>query len=207
MSGTQPGRKEGTSTTKITMGVQRIASRYAKSLIDLSIERGNLERVLADIEVLRAASRSRDFMLMLKSPVVKADKKQQIVHALFRHKFDDLTVAFLDILFRKGREAHILDIATSFEEQFKRHKGITSVRVRTATDLDPAVVGQIRDILQASPVTSATVELSVEVDPELIGGFVIELDDRLYDASIQHKLALLRKEFKDNLYISQVIAQ
>jgi F-type H+-transporting ATPase subunit delta len=109
-------------------------------------------------------------------------------------------------LFRKGREEHILDIAASFEEQYKRHKGITSVRLRTASELNPAVIGQIREILQASPVTSENVELSVEVDPALIGGLVIELDDRLYDASIRHKLSLLKKEFKDNLYISQVIA-
>ncbi len=188
------------------MSVQRIATRYAKSLIDLANERGNLEKVLEDVKSFRDVAKNRDFMLMLKSPVVKSDVKQKIFNKLFQGKYDELTMAFLTILLKKGREAQLTEIANEFVLQYKIIKHISTVRLTTASQLSPEAVEAIHQKLLASTATDDNVELVTVVDPSLIGGFVVEFEDKLYDASAAHKLSLMKKEFKDNLYISQIIA-
>jgi len=188
------------------MSVHRIATRYAKSLIELANERGKLERVLEDVRSFRQVAQNREFALLLKSPIVKSDKKQQIFKLLFDGKYDELTMAFLNILLRKGREASLVEVADEFILQYKRIKHISTVRLTTASKLSESAIESIRQKLILSTVTDTHVELETIVNPDLLGGFVVEFEDRLYDASVQHKLDLLKKNFKDNLYISQIIA-
>ena len=188
------------------MSVQRIASRYAKSLIDLAQEQGKLERILEDVNSFREVAKHRDFALMLKSPVINSDKKEKIFVQLFGGKYDEMTMAFLRILLRKGREAQLADIANEYILQYKVIKHISTVKLVTAVKLSDETVKTIHGKLVASTATDKNVELITEVDPGLIGGFVIEFEDRLYDASVSHKLDLMKKDFKDNLYISQIMA-
>lgn len=194
------------NSSLIKMSAQRIASRYAKSLIDLAREKGKLERVLEDVQSFRQVAKNRDFALLLKSPVVKADTKERVFNQLFGGKYDEITLAFLRILLRKGREAHLIEIANEFDLQYKAIKHITTVKLVTAAKLSDEAVKAIHAKLVASTTTDQNVELTTEVDPELIGGFVIEFGDRLYDASVAHKLEKMKKNFKGNLYISQIMA-
>jgi F-type H+-transporting ATPase subunit delta len=188
------------------MSVQRIASRYAKSLLDLAQEQGKLERVLEDVQSFQQVAKNRDFLLMLRSPVVKADTKERVFNQLFTGKYDEMTMAFLRILLRKGRESQLAEIANEFIVQYKVVKHISTVKLVTATQLSEEAVKTIHDKLLASTSTEKNVELLTEVDADLIGGFVIEFEDKLYDASIAHKLGQMKKNFKDNLYISQIMA-
>lgn len=188
------------------MSTHRIASRYAKSLFDLAREQGKLDRILQDVESFRAVTKNRDFELLLKSPVVKADKKGKIFQLLFEGKYDVMTMAFLQILLRKGREAYLVDIAREFVQQYQTFKEISTVTLTTAAPLSEENVKAIHDKLLASTATDKNVEIVTAVDPALIGGFVIEFEDRLYDASVAHKLGLLKKEFKDNHFVSKIIA-
>ncbi len=188
------------------MSVQRIASRYAKSLLDLAVEQQKLERIKEDVEVFLAATKVRPFYLLLKSPIVHKDKKGAVLDALFKDKFDELTMAFLKILLTKSREAYLPEIARAFLAQYKAVKHISEVKVISAVALSEATLEAIRKQLEQSPYTDERVELIAEVDPELIGGFVLEFDDLMYDASVKHKLELLAKEFRDNEYVSQIFA-
>ncbi len=188
------------------MSAQRIASRYAKSLIDLAQERGKLERVLEDVQSFRQVAKNRDFALLLKSPVVKADTKERVFNQLFAGKYDELTMAFLRILLKKGREAALLEIANEFDVQYRVIKHISTVKLTTAAKLSDEAVKAIHAKLVASSSTDQNVELTTEVDPDIIGGFVIEFGDKLYDASVAHKLEQMKKNFKGNLYISQIMA-
>ena len=73
------------------MSVARIAYRYAKSLIDLAGEQGRVERVLEDVQAIEKALQNRDLYNLLKSPIVKHDKKQQIISLIFGDQFDELS--------------------------------------------------------------------------------------------------------------------
>lgn len=188
------------------MSVQRIATRYAKSLLDLAVERGNVEEVFQDVQVFNEALKNRDFYLALKSPIISGPKKVSILNALFGESFSELTIAFLKILVKKGREPYIPDITREFNSQYKKMKHISSVRITTAQPLSESALNDILEKLKASSSTDQEVEIDTHVDPKLIGGFIIQFDDKIFDASVHTKLEELRKEFKDNLYISQIIA-
>lgn len=189
------------------MSVLRIAHRYAKSLIDLAVEQGKLERVLEDVQSFQAASKNKDFRAFIKSPIIHHTKKEAVVETLFKDKYDVLTMTFLQILIRKGREAYMPEVAQEFISAYKKLKHITTVKLTTATPLSEAIKKAVEAKLLASDQTSDHIELQTAVDADLIGGYVLEFDGNVYDASIKHKLVQLKDEFDDNLYISQIIAR
>lgn len=189
------------------MSVHRIASRYAKSLIDLAVEQNSLEKTLEDVKSFRAALDHREFKLLTKSPIVNAAKKKQVFHALFADKYGELTMAFLNILISKGREAYLPEIATEFLLQYKKLQHISNVKLTTAEPLSPEALAGIKAKLVGSSTTDDKVDISVEVDPALIGGFILEFEDNVYDASVANKLEELKKGFRDNKYISSIIAR
>ncbi|MBP6810388.1 MAG: ATP synthase F1 subunit delta [Saprospiraceae bacterium] len=185
------------------MSVTRIATRYAKSLMELAMEQGKLTQVSADIISLNEASRNRDLYLMLKSPIINGDKKIAVMDAIFKGKFDDLTMAYIKLLINKGREAYIPEISAEFATQYKTLQKITSVTVITAAEMSDAVLADLKKKLLESEVTSDNLEILTKVNPNLIGGFVLEFDNKRYDASISHKLEELRSAFSKNLYIKE----
>lgn len=188
------------------MSVYRVASRYAKSLIELAQEQNKLERVLEDVKSFKDILKNRDLYMLFKSPIIHADKKQKIVSKIFEGKYDELTIAFIRILITKGREEYLPEVVDEFIHQYKVIKHISTVRLITAAPLSKDTIKKIHDRLQESDATDLKVELVTEVRPELIGGFIIQFDDKVYDASIAHKLEKMHREFGDNLYVSQIIA-
>lgn len=185
------------------MSVTRIATRYAKALVDLSLEQGKLEQVYQDMQLLQSAAKNRDLHLFLKSPVIHADKKIAAFSALFKGKMDDLTLAYMSLLANKGREGYLTEIAAEFIRQYKLLNKITTVKVHTAAPISDALLSDLREKLIASGITFANLEILTTVDPELIGGFVLEFDNKRYDASVAHKLDALRAQFSKNLYIKE----
>ncbi|MEL6863439.1 MAG: ATP synthase F1 subunit delta [Bacteroidota bacterium] len=183
------------------MSISRIASRYAKSLLDLAIERDQVEPVLENIRSFKKATSNRDLYLLLKSPIINTGKKSQIIDALFGKSFDELTIGFIRIILNKGREMYLPEIADEFIVQYKKYKHISTVKLTTAVPLEVEVVSSIKQKLVASAVTDDNIEIKTVVDPDIIGGFILEFDDKLYDSSIAHKLATLKKEFAKNDYI------
>ena len=183
------------------MSISRISSRYAKSLLDLARERNELDAVMKDIEYFNEASKNRDLYMLLKSPIVNYGKKLSIFKVLFNDKLGKTTTAFFEIVIKKGRERYLPEIAAEFIAQYKYFNKISSVTITTASPLAAASLTQIKQKLLSSSITMEKLEIIMKVNPELIGGFVIETGDKLYDASVAHKLDQLRKEFVDNQYV------
>ena len=179
----------------------RLASRYAKSLIDLAVEQNSLEATLQDVQLIDAAIRgSSEFAGVLKSPIIKADKKDAIIEAIFGTRLGTLTRAFVKLLTTKGREDTLGEMTSSFISQYRIMKHISQVRLITAAPVSEAVKESIRaKVALAMP--GQSVELSTDVQPELIGGFVLEMGDKLVDASIRRDLNDIKKQFLKNLYI------
>ncbi len=185
------------------MSITRIATRYAKSLVSLAAERNELEAVYADMQLLEQAIRNRDLYLLLKSPIVAADKKIAVLKALFEGKVSALVLAYLELLVRKGREAYLPEIVREFIRQYKVLKRITPVRIVSAAPLSDSVLEQIRQKIRASGLATENLEITTSVDPTLIGGFLLEFEDKQYDASIASRLAALKSDFTKNQYIRE----
>ena len=93
----------------------RLAARYAKSLIDLSTERGQLEKVYTDMQFLQAiCKQSSEFVNLLRSPIIKADKKDAIIQAITKGRIGELTKAFMKLVVSKGRERDMPEIINGF---------------------------------------------------------------------------------------------
>jgi len=169
------------------MSINRIAGTYAKSLLDLAVEQDKLEDVKGDMDMLEASLESRDLYLLLKSPIISKDRKQKALDAIFGDKLTPMSKSFIDIVLRKGREEALPEI-------------IGTISLTTATPISEANLSKIKARLLDSDVTAKNVDIETIVDPDLIGGFVLKVGDKLYDDSVAHKLAKLKKEFSVNDY-------
>lgn len=186
------------------MSLTRISNRYAKSLLDLASDQNTLDKVVQDINMLQQALKNRDFYLFIKSPIVNTSKKQQIFNSLFKGKVTDVTMAFLDIVVRKGRENYLPEIAAEFMEKYKTLKGITTVLLTTAVPVSAKQIEEIESKLRSSNLVATHVEFEQKVDPSLIGGFVVQIGDQLIDSSVARKLKLFKKDFIENEYIKTI---
>ncbi len=183
------------------MSVQTIASRYAKALMDLAVERNAVDTVLENVKMFKEAVSNRDLYLLLKSPIVKESKKIEIFKVLFDGKLDEITDGFFSIIMRKGREEYLPEIADSFITQYKSRQKISSAKITTAAPMSEEKLAEIKATLLKSNITEESIDLEVVVDPSILGGFVIEIGDKLYNASVLHQLNKLKKEFVGNDYV------
>ncbi len=186
------------------MSINKIASRYAKSLLDLAKEQNKVDAVLEDVKMFKQATENRDLYLLLKSPIVKTDKKLTILKEIFGGKMDELTMAFVNIITKKGREAYLPEINDEFINQHRILNKISKVIITTAEKLSDADLAGITSKLNASTETQENLEIETKVDPSIIGGFVIEIGDKLYNASVLHKLEQLKKQFSGNEFAAQI---
>lgn len=182
----------------------RLAGRYAKSLIDLSLEQGQLEVVYADMLYMNSLMRdSSEFVTVLKSPVIPGDKKQKVLDALTADKISAVTASFNTLLIKKGREGFLPDIVQAFIAQYKENKGIHVVTLTTAMpvgeDVKNAVILKIKQVSKMKEI-----ELESVVDENIIGGFILEADGRRVDASIAYDLANIKKQFSNNDFIYRI---
>ena len=173
-------------------------------MIDLSQEKGQLEDVYNDMLFLqKVIKENRDFLVLLRSPVIKPDKKQKVVEAVTAGRVSEITALFNRLLISKGREASLPEVITSFTRQYKELKNIHSVKLTTAVpisqELKNAFVEQIKK-------TSAiqNIELEAKVDEKIIGGFVLQAGDQLIDASISYDLKEIARQFENNDFIYNI---
>jgi F-type H+-transporting ATPase subunit delta len=182
----------------------RIAARYAKSLLDLAIEQNSLEATLQDMQqISHICDISREFCTLLRSPVVHADRKQAVVSAVFNDRMNTLTKAFVTLLVSKGREGALPEIAVAFVDQYRKMKNISTVKLTTAAPVEDRVKEAIRAKVAAS-MPGQQIEMEVAVDAALIGGFTLEMDDKLVDASVRRDLNDIKKTFLDKSYTMQL---
>jgi F-type H+-transporting ATPase subunit delta len=182
----------------------RLATRYAKSILDLAIEQNRLEEVIADMQWLQAVCKaSREFVNVLRSPVVKPDTKQKIVEAVTDGHIGEMTRGFVRLMIRKGRESNLPEVINAFITQYNVNKGIHKVKLTTADalseELKEAIVNQVK-------ATSGmkNIELETAVNPDLIGGFVLQAGDLLVDASIAYDLKTIARQFENNDFIYKI---
>lgn len=182
----------------------RLASRYAKSLIDLASETGQIDRVFQDLQLLGSACRqSRPLVTFLRSPVINADKKEKIFHILFSDKIAPLTDKFCKLLIKKGRENYLPEIAQAGIQQYRDIKNIRQVTITTAAPLEGDLMEDIMTKIKYE-IPDEHIELLTQVNENLIGGFVLETDNTLYDASVLRDLKDVKKQFSDNVYIRNI---
>lgn len=182
----------------------RLATRYAKALIDLAIEKGQLEEVYADMQWLHSVCKTnRDFVNVLRSPIIKADVKKKIIEAVTTGRIGEITAAFNRLIITKGRESNLPGISHAFLEAYKEKKNIHTIQLTTATPVSAATKNAIISQIKKSA-GFENIEMEEKVDAGVIGGFVLQIGDKLVDASVAYDLKAIAKQFENNDFIYKI---
>jgi F-type H+-transporting ATPase subunit delta len=169
----------------------KVASRYALALLDISEEQKCTDLVLKNMNTLFSISDgNKDFEMFLKNPIVKSDKKIQIFEKLFSD-FNDLTLSFIRLLTKKGRENILAEIAYEFEAQVKKSRGVVPIVLTSAVALDKGLKDNI--LKKLSNQVTGKLEVEEKIDENLIGGFQVRYGDVQIDASILRQIKEMKK--------------
>lgn len=169
----------------------KAASRYAKSLLEIAIEQKKIDSVLGDMNfLLQTNNDSRDFELLIASPIVDGGKKIEIFEKVFG-QFEDISMSFIRLITKNGRENILPEIAASFAAQVKEFKGIVPMTLVTAAPLDAKTKDAIVAKIQAT--VDGQLEIEEKIDESLIGGFMVRMGDRQIDASIANQFSKLKQ--------------
>ncbi|HOP77826.1 MAG: ATP synthase F1 subunit delta [Thermogutta sp.] len=177
--------------------VERIAAVYAEAFLNVTEKSGETESAIAELdaivdEVLKPHPR---FAEILGSNIISHEEKVGIIDRVFKGRVSQLVLNFLKVLSRRGRLDIFLPIVHAIHEEFDRRRGIVPVRVVTAAPLDEKLSEQLatrlRGLIQGEP------RVSYRVDPRVIGGIVIEIGDKVIDASVSAQLERLKKQIID----------
>ena len=183
----------------------RLASRYAKSIMDLAVERGQIDDVNKSILAFHKAIReSRDLQLLFKSPVIKSDSKEKIVKSIStKIGTDTLTEAFVNLIIAKKREFFLPEIFDAFVELYKEKNNIVTVKLSVAHDISDAMRSSLEQHIKTQ-LPEKSIDLVVEVKEKLIGGFLLESNNKLFDASIARDLKDIKDQFLKNIYVPNI---
>lgn len=182
----------------------RLASRYAKALIDIAKEQNVLDAVLENMQLIgQTLQSSRDLNLAIQSPIIKGDKKAEILKSVFGSQLQKVTTLFIDLLINKGREANLKEVAASYIQQYKKLHQVHTVQLTTAAPIDDELKALV-EAKVSKEINNGTVEIETKVQPEIIGGFVLQVGDKLFDASVKRDLMDVKHQFSKNIYVADI---
>lgn len=165
----------------------RAAERYAKSLIELSSEQKQLDKVYADVKLIDSAIEgSKDLRMMLKSPIINHYDKQKVMDKIFGDKVQKLTQSFFALITKNKREELTQGIVKSFIRQYDIIRGIQKAVLTTTYKVPDNQKKLFEELVKE--ISGKKPDLSMELDDSIIGGFVLNIGDRQIDASIKSKL-------------------
>ena len=179
----------------MTMGMKSsvLNKRYAKALLSLVEENNILERSYDDMKLVqRVFAADKALKILMKSPVVRLVKKQSVIRHLFSTHVHPLILAYMLIIVRKQRGHMLEGIAQAYQRVYKQYLGIETVTITTATALDDAV--RQKALSAARKLTPHEIEFDEKLDPEIIGGFILDLEDKQYNASVSYRLARFKRK-------------
>jgi F-type H+-transporting ATPase subunit delta len=174
------------------MNDSKISVRYARAIFQSAQEKKILDKVYQDMIFISEICKNKETKEFLHSPIIIPSKKEAIFHKMLEGNLEKITLSLLDLIVKNGRESFIPAIARNFIHETKKFKGITESVLTTAIKVDDNVRKQIIDLI--SKVFNTKVELKENLDPEIVGGFILQVDDNYIDASIRNKLRKIKKE-------------
>jgi F-type H+-transporting ATPase subunit delta len=167
--------------------------RYAKAFFSLAKEKGLTEELQKDAILVSSVCNSiSDFRVLIESPVISTSGKVKAIQSIFQGKVNPYSMNFLVLITENRREKFIPGIFRDLEELYRKSQGIRSAVLTTAQPMEEALVEQIRKSLESE--FGGKVELSQMIDEQIIGGFVLRVDDTQYDASIAAQLKKIKEK-------------
>jgi F-type H+-transporting ATPase subunit delta len=169
-----------------------ISVRYSRALFQSALEKKIIDKVNQDMIFISEICKTPEAKEFLTSPIIIPSKKTAILHKMLEGNIEPISLSLVDLTVKNGRERYLPSIARVFIHETMKYKGITESVLTTAVKVNTKVKKQITDLI--SEVFSTKVELEEIIDPEIIGGFILRIDDNYIDASIKNRLRKIKKE-------------
>jgi F-type H+-transporting ATPase subunit delta len=178
------------------MSTGKIAVRYAKALFQSAKEQGLLDSVRADMELLLdAASGISDLRIILESPILDSEKKTAALLEVFTPAMSSLGLDFIRLVTVNKREEYLPGMARYFIQLYKEEKGIQVATISSAVKMETGNREQIRQMIKAA--FKSEIELEEEIKEDLLGGFILRVENKQLDASVKGKLARIKKDLQE----------
>ena len=181
----------------------RAAIRYAKAILNLAKD-SKEETVVNDdmLFISNTISENSEFEVMLSSPIVKSSDKINVLNALFGSKVNNITLGLFHLLQDNKRIAMLQSIAKQYAiiHDFDKHMQVA--KVTTAVPLTKEIEAKV--LAKIVALTGEKANLENEINPAILGGFILRVGDMQYDASISNYLNELKKEFDNSHYIPKI---
>ena len=174
------------------MNESRISVRYSRALFESALEKKLIDEVKKDMVLISEICNMPDVKELLESPVIVPSKKNTILRKIFSEDIQKLTLSFIDLTVRNGRERSLPDIARVFIHETMKYYGIRETVLTTAYKIDTDLREKITDIVK--DLFKTRIELEEVIDENIIGGFILKIDDDYFDASVRSKLRRLKKD-------------
>ena len=174
------------------MNDSKISVRYSRALFQSALEKKILDEVNQDMILIAEICKGPETKEFLNSPIIVPSKKIEIFHKIFGGHVEEITLSLIDLVVKNVRESFLPAIARVFIHETLRHKGITKSVLTTAVAIDAKVKNEITRMI--SRVFNTNAELEEVIDSDIIGGFILRVDDNYIDASVRNKLNKIKKE-------------
>ena len=170
-----------------------ISVRYARALLKCCVEAKAEQQVYNEMQTLADSYITvPDLRRTIDNPMISRDKKATLLQAAAGSKISNITMRLIKLVLQEGRETVMQFIANSYITLYRQQKNITRGKLTTAVPVSASIESKMRKMVESR--TNGTVEFTTEVDPELIGGFVLEYDTYRMDTSVKTQLNKILKE-------------
>lgn len=164
-----------------------IAVRYAKAFLESAIQLKKEDTVYEEMQTLAENYlQVPQLRFTIDNPTLAADKKMALLKTACGGDINDLTIRFLELVLKEGREAELQFMATAYLTLYRKHKNIIRGKLTTAVPVSAETEAKMKQMVESR--THGNVEFNTEVDPDIIGGFILEYDTYCLDASVRTKL-------------------
>jgi F-type H+-transporting ATPase subunit delta len=178
----------------------KISVRYSKALFESALEKKLLDKVYQDMIFISDICKIPEMKEFLGSPIIRPTKKIDVLQKILAKNVEIITISLIEMVVKNNRESFLPAIARVFIHKTKEYKGITESVLTTAIQIDPKIRQQIVDFI--TKIFKTKVELKEIVDKDIVGGFILRIEDNYIDASVRTKLRMIEKELKSTALIS-----
>jgi F-type H+-transporting ATPase subunit delta len=179
------------------MSSYNVSSRYAFALIELAEEKNIYDKVIEDVKtVYETLKGSRELRVMLSSPILAEEKKKEILKAIFGKYVGEDVERFLSFVVDKGRVDLLTDITKRILEINDEKQNIANVTLKSVFELDESQSAKIKEAFENY--TGKKIRFENVIDESIIGGYVAQVKDKVFDASVKRQLERLKETLTSN---------
>ena len=175
------------------MDIGVISVRYARALLKCSMEEGLEDKVYQDMQTLaKSYIEVPELKLTIDNPMIAKDSKKALLMAAVGDERTKLTTNFISLVLKEDRESVMQFMANSYITLYRKQKNVIRGKLTTATEVTSAMEQKMRQMVESN--TNGTVEFETEVNPDIVGGFILEYDTYRMDTSVRTRLNSILKQ-------------